>query len=86
MNAKFIVKDLTDDTLDRLAAMPAREAHDKLAKWAFGDLRHCVSVKYGRGSFGCRVDWNGLYKRDMPMTFKLEPRKGYKLFTFTMGD
>ena len=85
MNATFIVKDLTDDTLDSLAAMPARQAHDKLAKWAFGDLRHCVSVKYGRGSFGCRVDWNGLYKRDMPMTFKLEPRKGYKLFTFTMG-
>ena len=85
MQATFILKDLTDETLANIAAMPAREAHDKLTKWAFGDLRHCVSVKYGRGSFGCRVEWNGLLKRDKPMTFSIGPRKGYKLLTFTMN-
>lgn len=85
MQTTFIVKDLPDDMLGGVMAMNPREAHDKLTKWALGDLKHCVSVKYGRGSFGCRVDWNGLLKRDKPMTFSIGPRKGYKLITFTMN-
>lgn len=84
MQTTFIVKNLTEHTLSELSAMQARDAHDRLARWAFGDLKHCVSVQYGRGSFGCRVEWNGLYKSNARMDFKVEPRKGYKLFTFSM--
>lgn len=85
MQTTFIVKNLTEETLTDLAAMEPRAAHDQLIKWAFGDLRHCVSVKHGSGAFRDRVDWNGLYKRGAPMTAKIEPRKGYKLFTFMAG-
>lgn len=82
MQTTFIVKNLTDDTLATLAAMEPRAMHDKLAKWAFGDLRHCVSVKYGRGSFGDRVAWNGKMKANAAITARIEPRKGYRLVTF----
>jgi hypothetical protein len=85
MQTTFIVKNLTEETLSDLAAMEPRAAHDQLMKWAFGDLRHCVTVKHGSGAFRDRVDWNSLYKRNAPMTHKIEPRKGYKLFTFAMS-
>lgn len=83
MQVTFIVRNLTETTLQDISVMDARAAHDKLTKWAFGDLRHCVSVKYG--SFRDSVEWNRLYKSGAAMAFKMEPRKGYKLFTFTMG-
>lgn len=83
MKTTFIVKNLTAETLDQIADMAPRDAYAKLHKWAYGDLRHCVSVKYGRGNFGCRVDWNCIIKSGKPVTFQVEPRKGYKLFTFT---
>lgn len=82
MQTTFIVKNLTDATMADLTAMEPRTMHDKLAKWAFGDLRHCVSVKYGRGSFGDRVDWNGKMKAGAPITARIESRKGYRLVTF----
>ena len=36
-----------------------RTAYAKLAKWAFGDLRHAVKIKHGPSdAFRDRVDWN----------------------------
>jgi hypothetical protein len=83
MQSTFIVKNLTDSTLASLQAMEPRAAYDKLHRWSYGDLRHCVSLKVGSGAFRDRVDWNTRMKAGAPLSFKVEPRRGYKLFTFT---
>lgn len=84
MKVTFIIRDITESAIAETMALPAREAHDKLTRWAFGDLRHCVSVKYGSSNaFRDRVEWNGLLKSGAALECKLEPRRGYNLATFT---
>lgn len=84
MKVTFIVRDLTAQAIDDLAAMDPRSAYAKLQKWAFGDLRHCVSVKFGNcDAFRDRVAWNGIFKSACPIAFAIEPRRGYRLVTFT---
>lgn len=84
MQTTFIVKNITQDCIENIAAMNAAEAYEQLIKWAFGDLKHCVSVKYGNGTFGDRVRWNGIVREHAEkIAFKIEPRKGYKLVTFS---
>lgn len=86
MQVTFILRNLTDSALDETAAMAPRAAFDRLHKWAFGDLRHCVSVKFGTANaFRDRVEANGLLKSDCRMSFKIEPRRGYKLATFDIA-
>ena len=81
--ATFIVRNLTQEAIAAVLALPAREAYAKLQKWAFGDLRHCVSVQFGpSNTFGDRVEWNGIMKGGRNIAHKIEPRKGYKLITF----
>lgn len=83
MRTTFIIRNLSFDTLASVETSEPRAAHAQLTKWAFGDLRHCVSVKYGPSdAFRDRVEWNGLVKSGKPMTMKAEPRKGYRLITF----
>jgi hypothetical protein len=44
-----------------------------------------VSVKIGNGSFRDRVEWNQAMRdatRKERMKAKIEPRRGYRLFTF----
>jgi hypothetical protein len=85
MQTTFIVKNLTESTLESIAALSPLDAYLKLKDWAYGDLKHCVSIKHGTSNaFRDRVEWNGLVKGLKPMTFMLEPRRGYKLFTFTI--
>ena len=86
MNVTFIIRNLTEATLQELQGMESRAAFDRLHKWASGDLRHCVSVKFGpSNAFRDRVDANSLLKAGCTMAFKIEPRKGYKLTTFTLS-
>jgi len=86
MKTTFIAQNLTEQTIESVMAMQAIEAHEKLTKWAFGDLKHCVSQKCGAGSFRERVEWNGIIRDAKSgaksLKFKIEPRKGYKLITF----
>jgi hypothetical protein len=83
MQTTFIVRNLTDDALSSIIAMPTQDAYAKLFKWAYGDLKHCVSVKYGSSdAFRDRVEWNGLVRDGKLKSHAMEPRKGYKLFTF----
>ena len=83
MHTTFIVRNLTAETIASIEALSPREAHDKLARFAFGDLRHCVSVRYGRtDAFRDRVEWNGLCRDNAPMKMTAEPRRGYRLFRF----
>ena len=88
MRTTFIVKNIPSDMLDATLAEPAKQAHAKLTKWAFGDLRHCISVKYGSGAFRDRVAWNQIM-RDVEAGVKTlvvtcQPRKGYILVTFSI--
>ena len=84
LQVTFIVRNLTPQAMDAIAASDPHEAHATLTNWAFGDLRHCVSVKYGLSdAFGDRVSWNGVVKSGRALAFKIEPRRGYRLITFT---
>lgn len=86
MNVTFVIRNLTESTLLELQEMESRQAYERLHKWAYGDLRHCVTVKIGsNNSFSDRVSANSLLKANCAMTFKIEPRKGYKLATFTLS-
>jgi len=83
MHTTFVLRNLTDDALARVAAMAPSDAHTQLAAWAFGDLKHCVTQKCGSSnSFGDRVRWNSVVKANAIRSFKIEPRRGYKLATF----
>ncbi len=85
MRVTFILKNLTDDAYATLDALSDEDRFAKLTKWAFGDLKHCVSQKIGpSNSFRDRCDLNDIMKRNTPRfeIYKLEPRKGYKLATF----
>ena len=87
MQTTFTIKNLTGNTLAELAVMPPRDAYARLLKWALGDLRYCVSIKNGSGAFRDRVEWNQIMRRvdngQATLAFKIEPRRGYKLATFT---
>lgn len=83
MRTTFTLHNITESALTEIAAMEPRAAYAKLAKWAFGDLRHAVKIKHGTSdAFRDRVDWNTVIKSAMPITMKMEPRRGYKLITF----
>lgn len=85
MNVTFMLRNLTDDTLQQLQEMEGRAAFDKLNRWAVGDLRHSVSVKFGSSNaFRDRVGANHLLKNGCKVAFKIEPRKGYELATFAL--
>lgn len=83
MKVTFILKDLTDYAFAKLSDAPDDKGRwDILKKWATGDLRHCVSMKVGRGGFGDKVTLNSIVKRGGKVaSYKLEKRRGYRLAT-----
>lgn len=84
MKVTFILRNLTDSALENLAAMTDYERFQRLIKWAYGDLKHCVSVRFGTSnSFGERVRVNTAIKDGQVFkAYRLDPRRGYKLATF----
>ncbi|AKR54341.1 hypothetical protein XM25_00680 [Devosia sp. H5989] len=86
MKVTFTIKNLTDNAYAELAAMSDADRFAKLTKWAFGDMRHCVSQKIGSGQFRDRVELNQIMRRqDVRFNYKIEPRRGYKLATFNIA-
>lgn len=86
MKVTFTIKNLTDKTHQDLAEMTHAERFAQLTKWAFGDLRHCVSQKIGTGQFRDRVELNQIMRgQDVRFEYKIEPRRGYKLATFNIA-
>ena len=86
MKVTFVVRNLPESTLLELESVEPRVAYDKLHKWTFGDLKHCVSVKFGTSNaFRDRVEANSILKAGCDVAFKLESRKGYKLATVTLS-
>lgn len=84
MKATFIIRNLTEDVTGELADMNAEDRFAKLHRWAFGDLRHCVSVQFGTSNaFRDRVAFNTARKNGAPFkSSSMEPRRSYKLATF----
>lgn len=82
MKVTFILKNLTDRFYDGLSDLSNTDKFWELRKLSAGDLRHCISMKIGTGQFRDAVDLNEIVKRDHSATFKIEPRKGYRLATF----
>ena len=80
-----IIKDVTDaffegvgESIVGLNNMSDADKFTHLNKHAFG-----FPMKIGNGSFRDRVDLNTMIKRPHTIAYKLEPRRGYKLATFT---
>lgn len=82
MQVTFILKNITESAHADLVAMSDADRFAKLSKWAFGDLKHCVSQKIGSGQFRDRVELNQIMRSPAFVSYKLEPRKGYRLATF----
>lgn len=82
MRVTFIIQNLTAETIAAIEAMRPEDAFNKLAKWASGDLRHCVKRKDGSGQFRDRVAVNQIMRAPKFVVFKIEARRGYKLATF----
>ena len=43
-----------------------------------------ITIKIGDNGFARKVELNSLLQKNPTFTFKLEPRRGYKLATFTV--
>lgn len=81
MKVTFIVRNMPDESMQGLTS---EALYQKLHKWAYGDLKHSVKVKYGRGIFSDRVDLNRIMRNNPKFEHKIEPRRGYKLVTFNI--
>ena len=89
MKITFTLKDLTDafyngmgESIVGLLNMPDNEKFIYLMRKAQQrELK--ISMKIGAGQFRDSVELNHLLRKDnLSYSFKLEPRRGYKLATF----
>jgi hypothetical protein len=82
-----IIKDVTDAFFegmgDSIAGLLNMTDSDKFTHLNKQQAR--FPMKIGNGSFGDRVELNSMTKGPHTITFKLEPRRGYKLATFTFS-
>ena len=74
---------LSDNFYSELIGMEPREVHDYINRLK-NDLPHCIKMKVGNGQFRDAVELNQLKRGPCApcVTYKLEPRRGYKLATF----
>lgn len=94
MKVTFIIKNMADvfydgnesGSITGLNNMTPSVAFWKLNKCALGDLAHNITMKIGRGSFADKVDLNRMLKSPHKITMNLEPRRGYKLATFSIEE
>lgn len=92
MQVTFILRNLSEtffeglgDSIIGLDNLEPRARFDTLARHAKGDLKHCVSMKAGSGQFRDHVELNQLLRGPVSIDYKIEPRRGYKLATFTIS-
>lgn len=88
MKITFILKDLTDafyqgfgESIVGLLNMSDADKFAKLNKMAHEKR---VKMKIGNDSFRDKVELNQILRDACIYTFTLEPRKGYRLATFTI--
>ena len=86
MKTTVILKDFTDDFYngvgESIKGLLNMTDEEKFAYLTNLGHQKRVSVKIGDGSFRDRVELNGMLRSPCKYTFKLEPRRGYKLATF----
>lgn len=89
MKVTFILRNLSDvffngngGSIVGLLSLSDADKFGKLLKCSHGDMRDCVSMKIGNDSFRDRVDLNIMLRSPCTYTFKIEPRRGYRLATF----
>jgi hypothetical protein len=91
MKATAILKDKTEafyhgnqaegGTVPAFLALPPVDQFSTVCRLA---LEKRATVKIGNGSFRDRVEANQILRGPHRVTFKLEPRRGYKLATFEL--
>ncbi len=87
MRCTFILKNLTDafyqgsesGSIVGLMSLSDKDKWDKLNRMANQKL---ATLKIGSGQFRDRVELNQMLREPCLFSFKLEPRKGYRLATF----
>ena len=84
MKITATLHDLSDNFYAKLASMAPREKYDYLRRLK-NDLPHCIKIKIGNGQFRDAVDLNSMMRGPCTYTYKLEPRRGYKLATFEVS-
>ena len=82
MKITFTLRDLSECFYDDIKQLSEIDVFKKLNGYAFGDLINYVSQKIGNGSFRDKVELNQIMRDVKTITYKIEPRKGYKLATF----
>lgn len=92
MQVTFILRNLSDTFFEGLGEsiigldnLDNQSKFNTLARHAKGDLKHCVSMKAGSGQFRDQVELNQLLRGPVSIDYKIEPRRGYKLATFTIS-
>lgn len=92
MKVTFIIKNMTEafyfgngKSIQGLLNQNDEGKLQQLLREAKGDLKHNITMKIGRGSFGEQVDLNRILRGQHTSAFKLEPRRGYKLATFEVA-
>jgi hypothetical protein len=87
MRCTFILKNLTDafyegsesGSIVGLMSLSDKDKWDKLNRMANQQL---TTLRIGSGQFRDRVELNQMLREPCTFSFKLEPRKGYRLATF----
>lgn len=91
MKVTFIIKDVSEaffegvgSSIKGLNNMDDREKFTYLNKTA---LEKCLNIKMkiGNDSFRDRVELNQTLRNVKSLSYKIEPRKGYKLATFEIA-
>lgn len=86
MKVTFILKNLTDEFFEgtpsgSIVGLMSMSDAEKLKKL----LTHqtdSIKLKIGNGSFRDRVEFNQILRAPRSLSFRLEPRRGYRLATF----
>lgn len=92
MRVTFILRHLTEaffdgageESIQGLNSMSDAEKFAYLNKYRTNGTG-AVSMKIGSGQFRDAVGLNSMLRAPVAMTYKLEPRKGYKLATFEIS-
>ena len=86
MKATFTLSNLTASFLESLEAVTAKEAFTALRSAQTGGLGHAIKLKIGAGDMRDAVAFNDIAKSaTASWSFKIEPRRGYKLATFNVS-
>lgn len=94
MKVTFIIRNMSAEFFEGFGSaivglnnMPDADKLAYLLKQARGDLRHNFTVKIGSGQFRDTVELNHIMKRPagFSASYKIEPRRGYKLATFEVA-